>query len=127
MASDLLSTSDSPYAALFPAVQRETDPEFDITAMVDLVFMMNIFFLVTFVTAALSEINLPTANHAVPLDGDKAIAITVLAGPDWKTVVVYLGDGKKVKRERRSSRPTTRRRILLISSSVRRREARMRC
>ena len=32
-------------------------PEFDITAMVDLVFMMNIYFLVTFVTVAMGEIN----------------------------------------------------------------------
>ena len=88
-------TADGPYADLFPTVQRHVDPEFDITAMVDLVFMMNIFFLVTFVTAALGEINLPAANHAVPLDSDKATIITVLAGPDWKTVFVYLGDGKK--------------------------------
>jgi biopolymer transport protein ExbD len=78
----------------FPRRSMHIDPEFDITAMVDLVFMMNIFFLVTFVTAALSEINLPAANHAVPLDSEKAAVITVLAGPDWKTVLVYLGDGK---------------------------------
>ena len=38
-------------------------PEFDITAMVDLVFMMNIYFLVTFVTVALGELNLPAAKH----------------------------------------------------------------
>ena len=88
-------TADAPYADLFPASQRHIDPEFDITAMIDLVFMMNIFFLVTFVTAALGEINLPAANHAVPLDSDKATVITVLAGPDWKTVLMYLGDGKK--------------------------------
>jgi biopolymer transport protein ExbD len=93
--SDLSLTTESPYAALFPRQQRHADAEFDITAMIDLVFMMNIYFLVTFVTAALGEINLPAANHAVPLDGDKATVITVLAGPDAKTVAVYLGDGKK--------------------------------
>src|SRR5829696_6432768 len=73
----------------------EDDAEFDITAMIDLVFMMNIYFLVTFVTAAMGEINLPAANHAVSLDSDKAAIITAVAGPDWKTVYVYLGDGKK--------------------------------
>src|SRR5215210_4330985 len=93
--SDLSLTSDLPYASLFPRQQRHAEAEFDITAMIDLVFMMNIYFLVTFVTAALGEINLPAANHAVPLDGDKAIVLTVLAGPDWKTVAVYLADGKK--------------------------------
>jgi biopolymer transport protein ExbD len=93
--AELSLTSDSPYADLFPAAQRHVDPEFDITAMIDLVFMMNIYFLVTFVTVALGEINLPAANHAVALDSDKATVVTVLAGPDWKTVLVYLGDGKK--------------------------------
>ena len=53
-------------------------PEFDITAMVDLVFMMNIYFLVTFVSAALGEINLATANHCKALDGDTAITISIL-------------------------------------------------
>ena len=93
--TNLSLTSDAPYADLFPAVQRHMDPEFDITAMVDLVFMMNIFFLVTFVSSVLAEINLPAANHAVALDSEKATIVTVLAGPDWKTVLLYLGDGKK--------------------------------
>jgi biopolymer transport protein ExbD len=93
--SSLSLTSDSPYESFFPRRSSHAEADFDITAMIDLVFMMNIYFLVTFVTAALGEINLPAANHAVPLDGDKATVITVLAGPDWKTVIVYLGDGKK--------------------------------
>src|SRR5688572_24571894 len=93
--SEVLLFDDSADAALFPRPRRDADADFDITAMIDLVFMMNIFFLVTFVTAALGEIPLPAANHAVPLDSEKATIITVLAGPDWKTVIVYLGDGKK--------------------------------
>src|SRR6476619_2081667 len=88
-------TADSPYEGLLPKPARHADAEFDITALIDVVFMMNIYFLVTFVTAALGEINLPAANHAVPLDADKAVIVTVLAGPDWRTVFVYLGDGKK--------------------------------
>src|SRR5438034_11277752 len=93
--SSIALIGDSPGEGLFPRLHRAPDAEFDITAMIDLVFMMNIYFLVTFVTAALGEINLPAANHAVPLDADKAVIITVLAGPDWRTVFVYLGDGKK--------------------------------
>jgi biopolymer transport protein ExbD len=93
--SGLSLTPDSPYEGLFPRQQRHADAEFDVTAMVDLVFMMNIYFLVTFVLAISVEINLPAAVHVTPLDGDKATVITVLAGPDWKTVFVYLGDGKK--------------------------------
>jgi biopolymer transport protein ExbD len=88
-------TAESPYEGLFPKPARHADAEFDITAMIDLVFMMNIYFLVTFITVALGEIELPAANHAVALDTDKAIPITVLAGPDSRTVAVYLADGKK--------------------------------
>jgi len=89
------SVFESPYAGLFPRQQRHIDAEFDITAMVDLVFMMNIFFLVTFVSAVMGEINLPAADHAAPLDAELATTITVLPGHAWNTVDVYLGDGKK--------------------------------
>jgi biopolymer transport protein ExbD len=85
---------DAGEGGLIPRQKMHADAEFDITAMVDLVFMMNIYFLVTFVTAALGEINLPSANHAAALDGDKATVITVLAGTDARSVQVYLGDGK---------------------------------
>jgi biopolymer transport protein ExbD len=66
-------------------------PEFDITAMVDLVFMMNIYFLVTFVTVALSGIDLPSASHVAPLDAESSVTITVTGG-GGEPVVVYLGD-----------------------------------
>src|SRR5689334_23056881 len=71
------------------------DAEFDITAMVDLVFMMNIYFLVAFLTAAAAEINLPTAQHVAALDADTAITFTVMGTLDGKGVQVYLGDGTK--------------------------------
>lgn len=79
-------------------VARRPDPdppEFDITAMVDLVFMMNIYFLVTFVTVALGELNLPSADHATALDAETAVVLTVLRSLDGKSVTVYLGDGEK--------------------------------
>ena len=69
------------------------DAEFDITAMIDLVFMMNIYFLVTFLTAALGEINLPTATHVAALDADSAVILTVIGSLDGETVSVYLGSG----------------------------------
>jgi biopolymer transport protein ExbD len=86
---------DTPGDGLFRRLHRAPDAEFDITAMIDLVFMMNIYFLVTFITVAMGEINLPAASHAAALDRDKATVVTVLAGPDWRTVFVYLGEGKK--------------------------------
>ena len=70
-------------------------PEFDITAMVDLVFMMNIYFLVTFITVALGELNLPAAKHVTALDADTAVVLTVLRSLDGKSVTVYLGADQK--------------------------------
>jgi biopolymer transport protein ExbD len=66
-------------------------PEFDITAMVDLVFMMNIYFLVTFVGA--SALNLPAAKHVVALDADEAVIFTVTRSLDGKGATLYVGDG----------------------------------
>ena len=79
---------------LQPLAHRET-PEFDITAMVDLVFMMNIYFLVTFVTVALAEVNLPAASHAAPLDAESAVIFTLTRGTTERPVIVYIGDGTK--------------------------------
>jgi biopolymer transport protein ExbD len=72
-------------------------PEFDITAMVDLVFMMNIYFLVTFVTVAMGELNLPAATHAMPLDGETAVILTLTRTLDGKGVVLHVGDGTKTE------------------------------
>ena len=73
-------------------------PEFDITAMVDLVFMMNIYFLVTFVTVALAEVDLPAATHVAPLDGDSSVLITLVAGGDDQPAAIYIGDLEKGER-----------------------------
>jgi biopolymer transport protein ExbD len=72
-------------------------PEFDITAMVDLVFMMNIYFLVTFVTVALGEMNLPAATHVSALDADTAVIFTLARSLDGKSVTLYVGNGAKTE------------------------------
>jgi biopolymer transport protein ExbD len=77
---------------LFPRKSMHDEAKFDITAMIDLVFMMNIFFLVTTVTAALAEIDLPSAKHCAPADRDNAVMITIMAPVDQGPSLVYLGD-----------------------------------
>jgi biopolymer transport protein ExbD len=72
-------------------------PEFDITAMVDLVFMMNIYFMVTFITLALAEIGLPSASHVEPLDADSAVVLTVLGSLDGESVTVTAGSGDEAQ------------------------------
>lgn len=80
---------------LVPQKAHEEPPEFDVTAMVDLVFMMNIYFLVTFIYVALGEADLPTANRVSPLDADDAVTITLAAGLDGH-MGVSLGEGDAV-------------------------------
>jgi biopolymer transport protein ExbD len=69
--------------------QKFDDPYFDLTAMIDLVFMMNIFFLVTSLASSMAEVDLPPAQHAKAADMDKAIIVTILGG---KPPTVYLND-----------------------------------
>jgi biopolymer transport protein ExbD len=80
---------------LLPRRSDAENPEFDITAMVDLVFMMNIYFLVTFITVAMGELNLPAADHASPLDADTAVVLSLVRSLDGESVTVYVGDGDK--------------------------------
>lgn len=79
---------DEPLVAPRPAVE---DAHFDITAMVDLVFMMNIFFLVTWITATLAEVDLPAASHCTAADPDTSVIFTVVAGEDRKAII-YQGE-----------------------------------
>lgn len=69
------------------------EAKFDITAMIDLVFMMNIFFLVTTITAALAEMDLPVAKHVVAADLDNAIIFSLTLDPNGGGTVLYVGDG----------------------------------
>ncbi len=86
--SSAKALDSEPLVAPRPEVE---DAHFDITAMVDLVFMMNIFFLVTWVTATLAEVDLPAASHCTAADPEMSVMFTVLAGEDRKAVV-YVGE-----------------------------------
>ena len=104
-----LNPTESLRDGLVPRQLFKENPEFDITAMVDLVFMMNIYFLVTFVTVALGEVNLPSADHCAALDADTAVVVTVMRSLDGESVSVYLADGEEgepltdpLEQERRS-------------------------
>ena len=79
---------------LLPRRSRTENADFDITAMIDLVFMMNIYFLVTFLGAATGALALPSASHGRALNADSAVIITVAAGKDFGSVEVFIGDGK---------------------------------
>jgi biopolymer transport protein ExbD len=82
---------------LMPHRSDEETPEFDITAMVDLVFLMNLYFLVTFLSVVMGGMALPPAEHASPLNTDTAVVLSLERSLDGESVVVYLGDAKKAE------------------------------
>ena len=65
--------------------------------MVDLVFMMNIYFLVTTLSAIAPDVDLPLAHIVVPVDEGKSTAIVIVVAPDGKTPIVTAGDDGKGK------------------------------
>jgi biopolymer transport protein ExbD len=69
------------------------EAHFDVTAMVDLVFMMNIFFLVSWVGANLAELDLPTARHCTAVDTDTTVVIAVTGKPGQRAEV-HLGEAR---------------------------------
>ena len=93
MSNAFLASAAKIEGALLPVKQSDDDAHFDITAMIDLVFMMNIYFMVTALTAALAEIALPEAEHCLPADSEGAVIVTVTANADGDPLV-FLGDGE---------------------------------
>lgn len=87
-----LMDDDSDGPPLVSRGKSEYHSEFDITAMIDLVFMMNIYFLVTTITAALADIDLPAATHCLPADREASVVVTLLASSATATGGVLIGD-----------------------------------
>src|SRR5258708_38913721 len=75
-----LFAAEGEEGSLLPAKRREEEANFDITAMIDLVFMMNIYFMVTALVTAMAEIDLAQAAHCAAADTDGAVIINVMAG-----------------------------------------------
>lgn len=70
-------------------------PHFDITAMIDLVFMMNIFFLVTSIASTMADLDLPPAKHVKAAETDKAIVVSIAStGESSPPIVTLVKDGE---------------------------------
>jgi biopolymer transport protein ExbD len=77
---------------MFGRKRRAVDATVDMTAMIDLVFMLNIFFLVTSIVTALAEIDLPAAQHVVAVDMESSVVFSILAVAEGNPPLIYLGD-----------------------------------
>jgi biopolymer transport protein ExbD len=90
-----MSGSNPFSAGLMGGRKAHDDAEFDITAMIDLVFLMNIYFMFLFITTSMSQTpDLPTAAHAAPLAVEESFTITVLSTSDPNMVLVELENEK---------------------------------
>lgn len=113
-----------------PLVKRQPmrdDAKFDITAMIDLVFMLNIYFLVTTVSAAMAELDLPVVQHCVATDADQALVVSIVKRGDL-AAEVYLGEsgegqplpageeGTRLIREALEAAARQQKRILLVKA-----------
>ncbi len=80
-----------------PRRRRESqlDTEIDITPMIDMTFLLLIFFLVCSTAALEAAVELPPARYGTAVGPHNAVVITVADQPGSKTPAIYLADGKK--------------------------------
>src|SRR4029078_226455 len=88
--STFQSQRSSEFQSFLPRRSLGDSADFDITAMIDLVFMMNIFFLVTSLPKSAAEVDLPKAKHCSPADAADSVMILVRAGEDPGTPKVSI-------------------------------------
>ncbi len=70
------------------------EPELDITPMIDLTFLLLIFFLVTSVPDVQRALELPPARHGVAADPRTSLIVTLAMVTPGEPPAVFLGDGR---------------------------------
>jgi|GEM_PF-239211 len=77
--------------AFAPKPKKHESSSVDMTAMIDLVFMMNIFFMVTSLVTRAAQMELPPAQHVSPVDMEQSLVL-VIVPKDKGGTTVFLGD-----------------------------------
>lgn len=75
-----------------PAAKKD-EADLDITPMIDITFLLLIFFLVASRLDSDSVRNLPDAKQGVSISATETVVLTITAGGPAGAAVVYLGDG----------------------------------
>ena len=75
------------------------DMELDITPMIDVTFLLLIFFMVTSTMKPEAAITLPPAKHGVGTDTAKTVVITIMMEGDQPKVVCADGEGPEASME----------------------------
>ncbi len=95
MSTDALidDEEDDDLAPLVPRRRFYEEPELDITSMIDMTFLLLIFFLVTSVPDVQKALDLPPARHGVGVDHRATLVVTIADGGMGEPAI-YLADGR---------------------------------
>ena len=88
-----LNATDDIDTPVLPRRRMRQDAELDITPMIDVTFLLLIFFLVASIPDEPHALELPKARHGVAVSSRTSIIITIADGGRGKALV-YLADGK---------------------------------
>lgn len=83
--------------SLLPRHPVQDGADMDITPMIDITFLLLIFFLVSSTTSAQSALELPPARHGSGVSDRTSVIITVADRGGPGPALVYLGDGRQGK------------------------------
>ncbi len=79
---------------VLPRRRMEQSVDMDITPMIDITFLLLIFFLVASIPDPTKAVNLPPARHGAAVNPKTSVIITVAEPGEPGPALVYLGDGK---------------------------------
>ena len=78
----------------FGGNRRMADGEMDITPMIDVTFLLLIFFMVASTMQGTPDVDVPPAQHSIGVDSAGATVLTILAGKSpGEASRIVLGDG----------------------------------
>jgi biopolymer transport protein TolR len=74
--------------------RRTLEGDLDITPMIDVTFLLLIFFMVSSTMQSRPDLDLPVASHSLGVDAQGTVVVTLLAGVGAEPAKVLLGDGR---------------------------------
>jgi biopolymer transport protein ExbD len=77
---------------VFPSRRKREDGDMDMTPMIDITFLLLIFFLVATRMSTDATVRLPPAQHGTAITANDSAVITLLEGPGERARI-YLADG----------------------------------
>jgi biopolymer transport protein ExbD len=81
--------------SVLPRRPVQDTAEMDITPMIDITFLLLIFFLVCSTTSSQTAVELPRARHGTGVSDRTSVILTVADRGGKNSALVYLGDGRQ--------------------------------